>query len=376
MAEPFKERISGELIRSAAAHLRRVWPEFPRRRFTARATDGLDQLELKARVAHVADALAECLPQDFDVAAAVLEASLAEARDDDDLKALVIGDDGLAGWVVWPMTDFVARYGLAQPRRSLRVLHALTQRNTAEYAVRPFLIHHRDLTMATLTDWVDDPSPHVRRLVSEGTRPRLPWGVQLKHLVENPRPCLPLLLRLMDDPSDYVRRSVANHLNDVSKDHPDVVVGWLQEHLPGATPTREATLRHAARTLVKQGDKRALRAFGLGRAFRGDATLALRPRRARVGDAVEVAVTVTSGATRPQDLVADYVVHHVKQGGSSRAKTWKGWRLQLAAGEQRALRKAHSLRPVTVRRDHPGVHRVDLLVNGDVVATSAFELLP
>ena len=210
---------------------------------------------------------------------------------------------------------------VAQPRRSLRALHALTQRNTAEYAVRPFLIHHRDLTMATLTDWVDDPSPHVRRLVSEGTRPRLPWGVQLKHLVEDPRPCLPLLLRLMDDPSEYVRRSVANHLNDVSKDHPDVVVGWLQEHLPGATPTREATLRHAARTLVKQGDKRALRAFGLGRAFRGDATLALRPRRARVGDAVEVAVTVTSGATRPQDLVADYVVHHVKQGGSSRAKT-------------------------------------------------------
>ena len=374
MAQPFKERISGELIRSAAAHLWRVWPEFPRRRFTARATDGLDQLELKARVAHVADALAACLPRDFDAAAAVLEASLAEARDDDDLKALVTGGDGLAGWVVWPMTDFVARYGLAHPRRSLRALHALTQRNTAEYAIRPFLIEHRELTMKTLTSWLDDPSPHVRRLVSEGTRPRLPWGVQLQHLVEDPRPCLPLLARLQDDPSGYVRRSVANHLNDISKDHPDVVVRWLRDHLPGAPKARQATLRHAARTLVKQGDKRALRAFGLGRSLRGEASLQLAPRRARVGGAVTLAVTLTSDARQAQDLVVDYVVHHVKQDGGSRAKTWKGWKLRLAAGEQRALQKSHSLRPVTTRRDHPGVHRVELVVNGDVVAASSFEL--
>lgn len=374
MAESFKERISAALIQSAAAHLRRVWPEFPRRRFVARATDGLDQLELKARVAHVADALAACLPEDFDAAAAVLEASLAAARVDDDLKALVTGDDGLAGWVVWPMTDFVARYGLAHPRRSLRALHALTQRNTAEYAIRPFLIEHRELTMKTLASWVDDPSPHVRRLVSEGTRPRLPWGVQLQHLVEDPRPCLPLLARLQDDPSGYVRRSVANHLNDVSKDHPDVVVRWLRDHLPGAPAARQATLRHAARTLIKQGDKRALRAFGLGRPLRGEARLQVAPRRARVGGAVTLAATLRSTARRAQDLVVDYVVHHVKQDGTTRGKTWKGWRLRLAAGEERGVQRSHSLRAVTTRRDYPGVHRVDLVVNGDVVATASFDL--
>jgi 3-methyladenine DNA glycosylase AlkC len=376
MAEPFKERIDAGLVRALGRHLQRVAPEFPRRRFAARAVAGLEPLELKARVAYVADALAVCLPADFAAAADMLEASLAEARDDDDLKALVTGDGGLAGWPVWPMTDFVARYGLAHPRRSLRALHALTQRHTAEYAIRPFLIEHRELTMTTLLSWLDDPSPHVRRLVGEGTRPRLPWGVQLRHLVEDPRPCLPLLERLQDDPSGYVRRSVANHLNDISKDHPDLVVRWLRDHLPGAPKARQATLRHAARTLIKQGDKRALRAFGLGRSLRGEASLQLAPRRARVGGAVTLSVTLTSAARQEQDLVVDYVVHHVKQDGATRAKTWKGWKLRLAAGERRALRKTHGLRPVTTRRDHPGRHRVELLVNGDVVAASSFLLLP
>jgi 3-methyladenine DNA glycosylase AlkC len=376
MAEPFKERIDAALVRVLGRHLQRVAPEFPRRRFAARAVAGLAPLELKARVAHVADALAACLPADFAAAAEVLELSLAAARDDDDLKALVTGDDGLAGWAVWPMTDFVARYGLAHPRRSLRALHALTQRHTAEYAIRPFLIEHRALTMATLVRWLDDPSPHVRRLVSEGTRPRLPWGMQLRHLVEDPRPCLPLLERLQDDPSGYVRRSVANHLNDVSKDHPELVIRWLREHLPGASPRRAAALRHAARALVKEGDKRALQALGLGARLRGSASFAISPARARVGEAVQLTVSLTSASARVQPLVVDYVVHHVKQGGATRAKTWKGWKLRLAAGERRALRKTHALWPVTTRRDHPGRHRVELLVNGDVLAASSFELLP
>ncbi len=374
MAQPFKERIDRGLIGAMGEHLQRSWAAFPKRRFSMRARDGLDQLELKARVAHVADALAASLPGSFDDAVAVLAGALAPARDDDDLSQLVSSRAGLAGWAGWPMTDFVARYGIDHPERALAALHALTQRHTAEYAVRPFLIEHRERTMATLTRWLDDPSPHVRRLVSEGTRPRLPWGVQLKHLVEDPRPCLPLLARLQDDPSAYVRRSVANHLNDISKDHPDVVVRWLREHLRSGATTRQAVLRHAARTLIKQGDKRALRAFGLGRPLRGAAAFEIRPERARGGDDLQLEAALTSADAQAQPLVVDYVVHHVKRDGSTRAKTWKGWKLRLAAGELRVLRKSHSLRAVTTRRDYPGVHVVDLVVNGDVVATSRFEL--
>lgn len=376
MAEPFKNLVDGELVRLTARHLGRVWSAFPQARFERIARDGLAALELKARIEHVAQALATTLPASFADAASVLEQSLAPARSDDDLSALRAGPEGLAGWSVWPLCTFVANAGLDHPERALRCLHALTQRHTAEYAIRPFLLRHQQLVFATLQDWLVDPSPHVRRLVSEGSRPRLPWGVQLPPLIADPSPTLPLLAALQDDPSGYVRRSVANHLNDIAKDHPAVIASWLERHLPDASPLRRALLRHASRTLVKRGDARVLRAWGLGRALRGDATLAIAPRRASIGGEVVLTVTLRSTAARPQALVVDYAVHHRKADGATRVKVWKGWTLTLAARERRVVTKRHSLRPVTTRRDRPGTYQVELRVNGRTVAQAAFELRP
>ena len=124
-----------------------------------------------------------------------------EAADEDDLAKLAPCAEGLAGWAIWPMNEFVAMRGLAAPERALRTLHALTQRSTAEFAIRAFLIEHEVLTLRTLRGWLDDPSPHVRRLISEGTRPRLPWGVRLPRFIADPTPTLPLLTALQDDPS-------------------------------------------------------------------------------------------------------------------------------------------------------------------------------
>lgn len=372
--EPFKNRIDAALVRAAASHLSRVHRAFPHERFVRLATDGLAALELKARVQHVAAAFAATLPGSFAAAADVLEASLAPARADTDLGALRVGDDGLAGWIVWPMTDFVATNGLSDPRRALRALHAMTQRFTAEYAVRPFFVEHEALVLATLREWAGDPSAHVRRLVSEGSRPRLPWGLQLRSLIADPSPTLPLLEALQDDPSEYVRRSVANHLNDIAKDHADVVGAWLERHLPGASPQRRAMLGHASRTLVKRGDPRVLRALGLGQPLRGSASLVLRPSTARIGDSVAVVVVLRSTARTAQSLVVDYRVHHVLASGSTGAKVWKGWRVDLAPHEKRELSKKHSLRQVTTRRLRAGRHAVDLLVNGKVVARAAFVL--
>src|SRR5439155_5352418 len=132
-------------------------------------------------------------------------------------------------------------------------------------AIRPFIVRHPALAFATLARWTTDPSPQVRRLVSEGSRPRLPWGLQLKSLIADPSPTLPLLEALMDDESEFVRRSVANHLNDIAKDHPALVAEWIETHLPGASAQRRALLRHASRTLIKRGDARILKAWGLGR---------------------------------------------------------------------------------------------------------------
>ncbi len=373
MGEPFKNLLDGSLVRQAAAHLARHDAGFDAQAFERHAARGLDGLEMKARVMRIADALERTLSADFERAAAVLEASLAPPRET--LAEMRSGPDGLAGWVLWPVGEFVARRGIDHPDRALRTLHALTQRFSAEFAIRPFIVAHPDRVFHTLQTWTRDDSVHVRRLVSEGSRPRLPWGLRLQSLVLDPSPTLPLLRALQDDPSEYVRRSVANHLNDIAKDHPELVADWVHEHLPGASPERRALLRHASRGLIKQGHRRMLAAWGLDRGLRGQVTLALQPRRVAIGQAVAVSVDLRSTSRQRQRLAIDLVVHHVKADGRWSPRVFKGWVVELDALEQRTLTREHSMRPVTTRRYHPGTHRIGLRVNGRDVAEADFELV-
>jgi len=377
MAEPFKLLINPGVVEAIALHVQRGWVGFDATRFRQHALSGLDDLELKARVMQVARALVATLPTDVDRAAGALEAALGPPGVGDDLAQLRTSDAGLAGWAVWPLTEAIALLAAeAAPERGLQALHAMTQRLTAEFAIRPFLIRHPALSLATLSRWVSDPSAHVRRLVSEGSRPRLPWGLRLQALVDDPTPTLPLLRALQDDPSAYVRRSVANHLNDIAKDHPTQVAQWLAEHLPGASAQRRALLRHASRSLVKQGDAAVLAAWGLGEAFAGRATLAVSPGVVAVGQTLHLQVALCSTAGRPQRLAIDYAVHHVKANGSTAPKVFKGWVLELAPGEARRLEKRHAMKAVTTRRYYPGAHGLDLRINGVVVAEAGFTLTP
>jgi len=373
MPEAFKNLINPALVRSCGGHLARAWPRFDRRGFERRALAGLEDLEMKARAMQVADALEATLPDDFDRAAGIIESALAPVATGDEL-AFRTDASGLAGWIGWPLGEFIARRGLAQPERGLLALHALTQRFTGEFAIRPYLIEHFDLTLRTLDDWRDDPSAHVRRLVSEGSRPRLPWGLRIQRLVADPSPTLPLLRALQDDDSEYVRRSVANHLNDIAKDHPAVVADWLQAHLPGASPARRSLLRHASRTLVKQGDARVLKAWGLGGSFKGGLEFSLSPKVATVGGKLALSLQLHSTSKKPQALAIDYVVHHVKANGGTSPKVFKGWSLTLGPGESRSLARQHSLRPISTRTYYAGGHRIEVQVNGKVLAGEDFRL--
>jgi 3-methyladenine DNA glycosylase AlkC len=361
MAEPFKNLINAQTVQPLAERLAALSPAFDGTRFHALASTDLEALELKARVLQICAALEATLPQDFDTAAALLQAS-------------VEGEHALHGWLLWPVGEYVARRGLQQPERALQMLHAMTQRFTAEFAIRPFVQAHPALVFDTLARWAHDPSEHVRRLVSEGSRPRLPWGMRLQQLVQDPTPTLPLLAALQDDESATVRRSVANHLNDIAKDHPQVVAAWLEQHLPDAPPQRRALLRHASRTLVKQGHPRVLTAWGLGTPLRGTASLQITPAHIVLGDSVQLSVALHSRAAEPQTLVVDYAVHHVKAGGGTSPKVFKGWNLQLPARAGVVLTRRHAVRPITTRRYHAGRHVVDLQVNGVVVASAQFEL--
>lgn len=374
MAEPFKLLLNAPLVAQAAGHFARVSPGFDAEAFTATATAGLDMLALKARAMQIADALEASLPADFGTAADMIEAALAPAPDHERLGELRSGPHGLAGWILWPVGETIARRGQGQPERALAALHALTQRFTAEFAIRPFLVQHPALVFATLARWASDTSAPVRRLVSEGSRPRLPWGLRLQALVRDPSPTLPLLRALQDDPSEYVRRSVANHLNDIAKDHPALVAQWLAEHLPGAPAPRRALLRHASRSLIKAGDADVLQAWGLGAAFCGRASLQLSTDQLTVGDTLQLTVQLDSSAQTPQRLAIDYAVHHVKAGGHTTPKVFKGWVVELAPGESRQLLKRHSMKAITTRRYHPGAHALDLRINGQAVAKAGFEL--
>lgn len=376
--EALKHRLGPAVVEAMARQLLRVDPGFDAAGFRQAASDGLEALELKARARHIAQALEGRLPEDFEAAAARLVACLAPAAEPGEAEGWATGGPassaGLAGWAVWPLTEYVARHGLHTPDATLQALHAMTQRFTGEWAIRPCLEAHPARVFATLERWSRDPSAHVRRLVSEGSRPRLPWGLQLRALIDDPSPTLPLLARLQDDPSPYVRRSVANHLNDIARDHPARVVDWLAVHLPGASDERRALLRHASRSLIKQGHAATLEAWGLGRAYQGGLRFALLPRAIRLGEAVELQVELRSAAAHPQSLVIDYAVHHVKADGRLSAKVFKGWNLLLDAGASKTLRRRHAMRPITTRRYHAGRHEVDLRINGQVLARAAFEL--
>ena len=381
--EPFKNLINRDTAAQAGHHLRRAWPRFDRTRFEAQASNGLEGLEFKARAMQLADALEATLPADFATACEVIEASLAPPLAfDTQGEPLKLGhaeaERGIAGWALWAVGEFVARRGVvdaASAQRGLACLHAVTQRFTAEFAIRPIIQRHPTLALDTLGTWVNDRSAHVRRLVSEGSRPRLPWGLRLQALVADPTPTLPLLRALQDDPSAYVRRSVANHLNDIAKDHPELVADWVHQHLRAASPARTALLRHASRSLIKQGHAPTLSAWGVGQGLRGTVSLGLSATRAAVGGEIALAVSLASSSPQPQDLLVDYVIHHVRANGSTSPKVFKGWKLTLGPGEQRTLSKRHSLRPVTTRVLYPGPHRIELQVNGQTLAQADFDLM-
>lgn len=371
MAEAFKNLIGPATVQAVSHHLRRVHRRFDKAGFEAQALDGLEALEFKARAQHLAQALMAHLPEDFDSCAGLLEASLKhvptlrfEHDPDDELGTLQTDDSGVAGWALWAYGEVIVQRGLPHPERALQALHAITQRFTAEFAIRPFIQSHPQVAFPTLQRWASEPNAHVRRLVSEGSRPRLPWGLRLQDLVRDPSPTLPLLHQLQDDPAEYVRRSVANHLNDIGKDHPELLVNWVSQHRDDAHPTRSRLLRHASRHLIKQGHAPMLHCWGVGARFEGEVSLSVPRRTVRIGEVLPLTVTLTATGSASQALEADVRVHHRKADGQLRPKVFKGKRLTLAPGDQVSWTQSLSFRPVSTRTLYPGKQGVDVSING------------
>jgi 3-methyladenine DNA glycosylase AlkC len=365
------------VIREIARDIKRVARTFPDRRFVAACLDGLAPLSLTGRAAHIAGALRQCLPDDFAQTARILERSLGPRHAGSETF-------GMAPFKYLPHTMYVAEHGLGHFEDSMRLQCELTQRFCAEFSIRTFLNHHPEATYARLVEWARHPDVHVRRLVSEGSRPRLPWAPRLRRFQEDPAPVLALLEMLKDDPELYVRRSVANNLNDIAKDHAAVVVDtcrrWLRDSAglqADVIKARRWIVGHALRSLVKQGHQGALDLLGAGRAPKIRlASLRIAPKRVAFGGTVVLTCAMESTASRDQDLLVDYAVHYVKASGSASAKVFKLKRVTLAPKEALPIALRVTLKDLTTRKHYPGRHVVELIVNGRRFPAGAFTLLP
>jgi 3-methyladenine DNA glycosylase AlkC len=368
MAESLKTFFSPALVMRLAGDIERVYPSFPSRGFIRDATKGLDELELLDRGKHIMRALERHLPASYPDAIDILLRSLGPEHPTDELIGV-----GMAPFYYLPHTQFVATRGLDHFELSMRAQYELTKRFSAESSIRPFIEADPERSLATLREWAGDPNAHVRRLVSEGTRLRLPWAMRVRWLDANPERVLQLLELLKDDPAPLVRRSVANNLNDLGKVHPALLARTCGAWLDGASVERRALVEHALRSAVKRGDANALRLLGYGKkaavAIDG---VRIVPARVRIGGSVAVRFVVRSTSRTKQELLVDLGVHFVKAGGKSARKVFKIKRLVLSAGEKVALTKSVSLAVHTTRTPRPGRHGVDVIVNGDATRVGHF----
>lgn len=368
MAEPLKNLFGSDVPRRIAAQIAAVNAKFDADAFMRDTLDGYEALELMPRSRHIADQLRKHLPSRYPDALAVLMKSIGK-------RGIRAEAEGMAAFYYAPHTTFIAQYGLDDFEVSMLALHELTQRFTAEFSIRPFLDRHPERTLAQLRVWASDESHHVRRLVSEGSRPRLPWASRLRAFQKDPAPVIELLELLKDDPELYVRRSVANNLNDIGKDHPDLVVGIAKRWLKGASAERAWIVNHALRSAVKRTEAGALDALGFG----ATANVAIRnasiePERVKIGGKVVIRLTVQNKEAEAQRVLVDLRVHFVKSNGATSAKTFKLKQLELGAKESVTLQKTVSLAQHTTRKHYPGAHLVEVLLNGKARRLGSFEI--
>ena len=353
-----KHWFDAERYKAIARELSDIAPKFCARTFMASVLAGLEDRSLMQRVHQCAVAVDAALPGTYQQKVRALQK-----------LAPRIGHD----FVTIFLGDFVATFGLDDFEFSKEALRFFTVFGTAEFAVRPYIVADQKRALQKLHEWTADPDEKVRRLASEGSRPRLPWGMRLKALVRDPAATAKILDALKEDDSLVVRRSVANHLNDITKDHPDYVLQRLEawdlerEHLRWIA-------KQACRTLIKRGNPRALELFGFGKRAEVTAKLLASPSRLDLGQRLTLTASLASTSGRSQRLAIDYLVHYIKVSGGSAEKVFKWTEIELPAKAEIELIKSQVVRDFTTRKHYSGGHRVELQINGQRVAETMFDL--
>lgn len=364
---PFKLKdiYSKTLLQEFAAITQREWPSFPVDPFLNAVFDKtwLD-LELKARTKHISTCLLAHLPQDFKAAVQVLT----------DVSQRLTGDlEGKLAFEYGFVADFLENFGVEQPDIAIPAMEKITRLTSAEFAVRPYLIAYPDRMYGQMLEWSNHENTYVRRLASEGFRPRLPWGMGIPVLKKDPSPILPVLENLKKDPAETVRRSVANNLNDISKDHPDLVLNIAQKW-KGDNAETDWIVKHACRGLLKGAHPVALKLFGFEtKAIRVN-DLAV-DKKVKIGDRLNFSFQLVNASQKSEKVRIEYAIHYITATGKISKKVFKIKEKVMEMGEMENLVKNQRFENFTTRKHYPGQHTLEILVNGSVGASTSFEVI-
>ncbi|MGM0834720.1 MAG: DNA alkylation repair protein [Bacillota bacterium] len=349
MPEPLKSMYNEDFLCQFGSKVKSVHKDFDSSGFVAAVLgSGWDSLELKARMRRITISLGKYLPWSYD----------------DALEILFKIDGECVGFPYMFFPDFVEVYGQVEEDwdLSMKALERFTIRSSSEFAVRPFLIRHPKRMMEQMYVWSKDSNEHVRRLASEGCRPQLPWGQALPLFKKNPDPILPILDQLKADPYLYVRKSVANNLNDISKTHPDLVI-QIAKAWYGENEHTNWMIKHACRTLLKKGNKQVLAIFG----YEDDQTIQLTSftlKSDTISIGMELNFSFELQADKDTKARIEFAIDYVKAKGNRSRKIFKISETQLKKGETRVYAKNHSLKDLTTRKHYKGIHTLSIILNG------------
>jgi 3-methyladenine DNA glycosylase AlkC len=362
MAELLKDIYSPQFFKELSKVFKKHIPDFDEEIFLKLIYDeAWPQRELKARMRHIAIVLKEFLPDNFKKAAPILH-NLVEPLGAVEQKFFAFG--------CMFLPDYVEVFGIEDFKTSVELLEHITPLVSAEFAVRPFLKTYPDEMMAQMLAWASSDNHHVRRLASEGARPRLPWAMGVPFLKREPEKILPILELLKNDESEYVRRSVANNLNDISKDFPDLVLKTAREWR-GKNAETDRLLKHACRTLLKAGNREALELFGL-KAQAEVANLQLHNDVVPIGGELSFQFDVALHGDEAAVLRLEYAIDYAKARGKSSRKVFKISERLFEPSMRETIRRRQTFKDMTTRKHYAGEHTLSVIVNGVEMAPARF----
>lgn len=378
MAEAFKDMYNEQFFDKFTKDLKLVIHDFDPCDFVSQVMDHQwEKREYKQRIMHMATVLQKFLPADYRKAIAKILELLDYVKNTlPDFSKIDDKNFGLLALEYGPVLDkYVEQYGMGDYETSVKAIERITQFTSCEFATHSFIIKYPDKMMEQMLAWSKHEHWGVRRLASEGCRPRLPWAAALPKLKDNPAPIIPILENLKNDPSRFVRLSVANNLNDIAKDNPETVIE-LAKRWKGESKEVEWVIKHGCRTLLRQGNPEVMKLFGFG-SIKGigiEKFRVLTPA-VQVGESLEFSFNLLNNNHRPTKIRLEYGVYYRKADGTLSKKVHKISEKDYAGNSLTQITRKHSFRVVTTRRFHPGLHRVALIINGKEFEKHDFELI-